>query len=62
MKKLVFKKWVEMLVIVMLSVGIVGFLFSCLGGLQKAALICNGITLFNILLLCKYGRTFKEEE
>ena len=60
MKKLVFKKWVEVLVIVMLSVGIVGFLFSCLGGLRTSAIVFNGLTLFNMILLVKYGRKCEE--
>ena len=60
MKKLVFKKWVEMVVVILLSIGIVGFLFSCLGGLQKAALIFNGFTLFNMVLLGVFGRKCEE--
>jgi len=62
MKRLVFKKWVEFIVVLLFFIGIEGIIFGCLFALKNVIMISYSISAINYLLLVKWGRSYKEED
>ena len=62
MKRLVFKKWVEFIVVLLFFIGIWGIIFGCLFALKNVIMISYAISAINYLLLVKWGRSYKEED